>query len=91
MVVRPALSPEAMLLPTAMSGFMVLFAAGVCVDVCRPCFHKRPCRCPWSRLLPEFLLVWRTTLSTPYLLLLRRAGPCAVGLEELAPPLTWEV
>lgn len=45
------------LLQEAMSGSIVLFTAGVCVDIGGSCYHQRQCGRPWSGLLPEAMLM----------------------------------
>lgn len=48
----PVLLPEAMAhMNTSPSLGHAPKAAGVCVDIHVPCFHQRPCGCPWSGLL----------------------------------------
>ena len=47
-----------MLLPGVISGLIHdSITARVCVDVRGPCYHQRPCGCPWSGLRPEIILM----------------------------------
>lgn len=43
----------------AISGSLVL------AQVCGPCYHKSPGRCPWSRLLTETMLTFMLRWPTP--------------------------
>lgn len=52
-------------------------AAGVCVDVCVPCFHKKLYGYPWSVLQPEAMLKCAVRAASMYLV--RVHGPTAAG------------
>jgi hypothetical protein len=53
-------------------------AAEVCVDIHVPCYHQRPCGCPWSGLPPGTFLIPKGYAEL---------FPHLPSLGELAPPL----
>lgn len=60
-------------------------AAGFCVDVCGPCYHQRPCRCPCSGLMPGAILMLEGSTE-----LVSSLNSCELG-ERPALALPWSL